>query len=1018
MGRKSTLFPSSVQKKERSEMVDSIVINSLDKVSYLISSNQSALLKTDEDGNTYLHLSAYFNKVEITDLLIKSGIKVDSRDNDFLTPLHNACLNNAVGCVKLLIERGADLNSRNRDWLTPLHACAYSNSVDCLQYLIENVVCLNITDKSQATPLHYSVAQGHLETTLKLVNAGADPKLRDAKGRNCLHYASTNNNLKIIRILLEQGIDINSKDDQDRTCLHFAATTQYHDLVSYLISMGANVNQQDSKGNSPLHYACSCKNQILEPNELERREAVCRILINSGAILDLKNNLDLQTLHLDYKDGVILRAYRDKNLNIDCKDYLGRTPLHIACYRGNSHLSEALIHSGANLRSRDKFNRTPLHYAVEYSNFTVMKQLISLDRSLISLVDDNNCNALHYAARIKHSDIFNELVELYPHFNDKDNFGRTVHFYAADCVESLKRFQPIVDRLDSYNRNILFYTLTTSTNLSSASSSLEYVLSIQNLKIDINQRDTFGRTPLHYAFLLNLEQHVECLLRHDASLYIEDDRGLTPIHYLIKTDNHEGLINLIEENLIDLNSNRYKCCLLQFAAFHGSYLSLSTLIKNNYKYCLSSLVKSLEYATWNSHLNCLEIILSEMKDTNSIGDLYKCSALHIAAMRSSFECFNRLMVNLEKLDIRDEYGRTPMMFAMVTCKSKNNCVVSLLNRADCDLNALDNEHRNVLFYSVYYENYSMVKLFLKLGVNALQKSLSGKTVIHLAAIIGHVLIFKCLINNLKQNNIAYDTLIDDDGFNPLHYACYKGKSEIVKLLIDVWPEKDNILNSSKKINYLHLAAYSSDEKCMKLILNHFGQSIIDNVDWKGRNALHYLCMSKTKLQQSPNHSNSFHIRNGRISSSRIHDLSCLSECEVIRRQSAAYKLLINSQIDINCQDKFHKTPLMIAIQNSSYCKLILCLIDEPTIDLTIKDLNGLTVLHYAAKYKNELAGQKLLRKDSSLVNLVDKSGQTALHISSTNGLFELTKSLLFAGASCFIQNADGFTPALKCVSFL
>ena len=393
----------------------------------------------------------------------------------------------------------------------------------------------------------------------------------------------------------------------------------------------------------------------------------------------------------------------------------------------------------------------------------------------------------------------------------------------------------------------------------------------------------------------------------------------------------------------------------------------------------------------------------------------------MAALKSNYTCFNRLLVNLEKCDIKDEFGRTAMMFALVNCKDKNDCVNSLLKREDCDLNAVDNEHRNVLFYSVNNSNLEMVNLFLNSGVNALQKCLTGKTVLHLAAFQGNTEVFHFLIENLKQCNVSYEQLLDNDGYNPLHYACFKGNGEIVKMLINSFPEKNQFVNSMKKINYLHLTSYSSDEECLKLILNQFGQSIVNQTDSKGRNALHYLCMSK--IQSSSNNTTANQLNQQQLKQLNQHSFASasnrlteqsLSELEINQKQLTAYKLLIKNQININCKDKYGKTPLMIAIQNEC-CRLSLCLIDEPSIDLLIKDQNDCTALHYACKFKNELAGQKLIKKDLSLVNLANKNARTALHIAAPNGLFDLTKSLLSSGASCFIQDTDGSTPGLACV---
>ena len=46
---------------------------------------------------------------------------------------------------------------------------------------------------------------------------------------------------------------------------------------------------------------------------------------------------------------------------INTKDVLGNTALHLACYEGNFSLIEILLKAGANLKLKDKDGRTPLH---------------------------------------------------------------------------------------------------------------------------------------------------------------------------------------------------------------------------------------------------------------------------------------------------------------------------------------------------------------------------------------------------------------------------------------------------------------------------------------------------------------------------------------------------------------------------------------------------------------------------------------------------------------------------------
>lgn len=46
-----------------------------------------------------------------------------------------------------------------------------------------------------------------------------------------------------------------------------------------------------------------------------------------------------------------------------------RTPLHLACMRGNTAIVRMLVTSGANINSQDDDGNTPLHFASEFGHF-------------------------------------------------------------------------------------------------------------------------------------------------------------------------------------------------------------------------------------------------------------------------------------------------------------------------------------------------------------------------------------------------------------------------------------------------------------------------------------------------------------------------------------------------------------------------------------------------------------------------------------------------------------------------
>ena len=82
--------------------------------------------------------------------------------------------------------------------------------------------------------------------------------------------------------------------------------------------------------------------------------------------------------------------------------------------------------------------------------------------------------------------------------------------------------------------------------------------------------------------------------------------------------------------------------------------------------------------------------------------------------------------------------------------------------------------------------------------------------------------------------------------------------------------------------------------------------------------------------------------------------------------------------DVNSKDFLGITALMFAVvhKHNSIVKLLL---DQPAVDVNVKDKYGRTALHRAAWYNNaEGARMLLLHKDINSADVIDEDGETAL----------------------------------------
>jgi len=208
-----------------------------------------------ENGKTLLHYAANRGHIEIVQLLLERGAKLDIQDKDKKTPLHEAMAYHHDKVARLLIEKGANVNLRDKEGKTPLFSIVFMDGKErnlaLTRLFIQKGYKLKTPD---ADLLNQAIRRGHQETTLLLLQNGipfSNGTLANAaamgfedifnfllqkgaqpKQPNILSLACQSGNLNIVRTLTEKGNTPTLKDvDQ---ALELGHTEVAHYLNAHL----------------------------------------------------------------------------------------------------------------------------------------------------------------------------------------------------------------------------------------------------------------------------------------------------------------------------------------------------------------------------------------------------------------------------------------------------------------------------------------------------------------------------------------------------------------------------------------------------------------------------------------------------------------------------------------------------------------------------------------------------------------------------------------------------------------
>lgn len=269
----------------------------------------------DEFGRNVLNIAAITGSVEMVKILLDAGIRVDSVDSvQRKTSLHMC---SEVGVMRLLCERGANPNKIDISGKVPLY------------HLIEmaHSAFLSTTIEVLYNSPRYKT---YVEMISILIHAGADPWIAcDNKLQSCIHLAAERGDYNILYMLLSISGMTTTLDQPDiagNTALLLSAGCEQDSgeqlkITMLLLNLGASVNVANDCEESILHLICAnrslCLSGLAEP------------------MLEMLIDLNGEGVGLD--------------LDVNCRDIDGCTPLIVACASREWDLCRLLLRGGADL---------------------------------------------------------------------------------------------------------------------------------------------------------------------------------------------------------------------------------------------------------------------------------------------------------------------------------------------------------------------------------------------------------------------------------------------------------------------------------------------------------------------------------------------------------------------------------------------------------------------------------------------------------------------------------------------
>jgi cytohesin len=166
---------------------------------------------------------------------------------NFRTPLHVACQSGKLELAQILVTNGAKVNLMSSDGLTPLHYAIQSGNAEIVKLLLDHGAFINIREKTTGeTELHMASALGYGDIAHLLQEKGSCPKAEDFSGKTPLDDAFYYGQYQIgYEILARDSDDSGLKEYMNEECILAQNINRGEANVIYLGHSGWAIKTQN-----------------------------------------------------------------------------------------------------------------------------------------------------------------------------------------------------------------------------------------------------------------------------------------------------------------------------------------------------------------------------------------------------------------------------------------------------------------------------------------------------------------------------------------------------------------------------------------------------------------------------------------------------------------------------------------------------------------------------------------------------------------------------------------------------
>ncbi|XP_041563932.1 transient receptor potential cation channel subfamily A member 1 isoform X3 [Drosophila elegans] len=523
--------------------------------------------------------------------------------------------------------------------------------------------------------------------------------LKDGKGRTAAHQAAARNRVNILRYIRDQNGDFNAKDNAGNTPLHIAVECDAYEALDYLLSIPVDTGVLNEKKQAPVHLA----------TELNKVKSL-RVMGQYRNVIDIQQGGEhgRTALHLaaiyDHEECARILWGEQRGCTreemISFYDSEGNVPLHSAVHGGDIKAVELCLKSGAKISTQQHDLSTPVHLACAQGAIDIVKLMFEMQplekRLCLSCTDVQKMTPLHCASMFDHPDIVSYLVAEGADINALDKEHRSPLLLAASrsgwkTVHLLIRLGACISVKDAASRNVLHFVIMNGGRLTDFAEQVANCQTHAQLKLLLNEKDSMGCSPLHYASRDGHIRSLENLIRLGACINLKNNNNESPLHFAARYGRYNTVRQLLDSekgSFIINESDGAGMTPLHISSQQGHTRVVQLLLNRGALLHRDHTGRNpLQLAAMSGYTETIELLHSVHSHLLDQVDKDGNTALHLATMENKPHAISVLMsmgcklvynvLDMSAIDYAIYYKYPEAALAMVTHEERANEVMAL-----------------------------------------------------------------------------------------------------------------------------------------------------------------------------------------------------------------------------------------------------------------------------------------------------------------------------------------------------